>query len=136
MTKTAVLFTDTHWMTSAANMLYFEYLSNFYRGKKVGLVYDKTSSHCSKAVNNYVKYWNDNPDNTCTCVIECVDPCLTNVYQPPNIMYNKPCNALTRTKYNESISTQLVNVCKTIDEFNQKHHQSKQMFKSFGQIAV
>ena len=55
MTKAIVLFTDTHWMTSATNILYFKYLSNFYWGKKVGLVYDKAPSHCSKAVNDYVK---------------------------------------------------------------------------------
>ena len=34
MTKATILFTDTHWMTSATNMLYFKYLSNFYKGKK------------------------------------------------------------------------------------------------------
>ena len=36
--KSTVLFTETHWMTSTTNMLYFKYLSNFYKGKKVGLV--------------------------------------------------------------------------------------------------
>ena len=30
MAKATVLFTDTHWMTSATNILYFKYLSNFY----------------------------------------------------------------------------------------------------------
>ena len=55
MTKATVLFTDTHWMMSATNMLYSKYLSIFYRGKKVGLVYGKATSHCSKAVNDYVK---------------------------------------------------------------------------------
>ena len=54
-TKATVPFTDTHWMTSDTNRLYFKYLSNFYKGKKVGLVYDKAPSHCSKAVNDYVK---------------------------------------------------------------------------------
>ena len=34
MTKATVLFTDKHWMTSVTNMLYFKYLSNFYKGKK------------------------------------------------------------------------------------------------------
>ena len=29
MTNPTVLFTNTHWMTSATNMLYFKYLSNF-----------------------------------------------------------------------------------------------------------
>ena len=41
MTKATVLFTDTHWMTSATNMLYFKYLSNFYRGKKLVLYMTK-----------------------------------------------------------------------------------------------
>ena len=36
-TKATVLFIDTHWMTSAANMLYFKYLLNFYRDKKLDL---------------------------------------------------------------------------------------------------
>ena len=96
-------------MTSATNILYFKYLSNFYRGKKVGLVYNKSSSHCSKAVKDYVKYWNDNPNYICMFVIEFVDPCLTSVYQPPDVMYNKPFRALIRTKYNEYISTGLIN---------------------------
>ena len=41
ITKATVLFTDTHWMTSATNMLYFKYLSNFYRGKKLVLYMTK-----------------------------------------------------------------------------------------------
>ena len=41
MTKATVLFTDTHWMTSATNMLYFKYLSNFYKGKKLVLYMTK-----------------------------------------------------------------------------------------------
>ena len=56
-----------------------------------------------------MKYWNGNPDKTCTFVFEFVDPCLTIVYQPPDVMYNIPFEALIRTKYNESISTELIN---------------------------
>ena len=37
MTKATVLFTDTHWMTSVTNMLYFKYLSKFYKEKKLGI---------------------------------------------------------------------------------------------------
>ena len=36
-TKATVLFIDTYWMTSAANMLYFKYSLNFYRDKKLDL---------------------------------------------------------------------------------------------------
>ena len=41
MTKATVLFTVTHWMTSTTNMLYFKYLSNLYRGKKLVLYMTK-----------------------------------------------------------------------------------------------
>ena len=54
-----------------------------------------------------MEWWNDNPDRICTFVIESVDPCLTSVYQPPDVMCNRPFNALIRTKYNESISIEL-----------------------------
>ena len=89
-------------------MLYFKYFSNFYRGKKVGLVYDKAPSHCSKAINDYVKCWNDNPDRTCTFVINFFNPCLTSIYQPRGVMYNAPFKALIRRNYNESISIKLI----------------------------
>ena len=96
-------------MASPTNMLHSKYLSNFYKSKTVGLVYDKAPSHYSKAVNDYMKSGNNNPDNTCTFVIEFIDPCLTSVYQPPDVMYDKSFKALIRTKYNESISTDLIN---------------------------
>ena len=79
---------------------------------------------------------------------EFVDPCLTIVYQPPDVMYNKPFKALLRTKSNESISIELIKcnlnigdkykvsrdnlinfICQTIDELNEEYHQSKQILK-------
>ena len=130
-------------------------MSKFYRDKNVGLVYDKAHSHCIKAVNDYVNRWYDNPDNTCTIVIEFVDPYLASVYQPPDDIYNKPYKALIRTKYNESISTELIKgnlniedkykisrddlinfMCQTIDELIEKYHQSKQICKSFKQCGL
>ena len=114
-----------------------------------------TNSHRSKAVNDYVKCWKDNPDNTCTFCINFFDLCLTSVYQPPDAMYNKPFKVLVWIKYIESISTELTNgnlnigdkckvsrddlinfLCQTIDELNEKYHQSKQIFKSFEQCGL
>ena len=137
ITKATVLFADTYRTTSATNMLCFKYFSNFYQGNFFDLVYDNTPSRCSKAINDYVKAWNENPNNTYTFNIQFIDPCLTSVYQPPDVMYNKPFKALIRTKYNESISTELINgnlnigdkykvsrddlihfICQTIDELN------------------
>ena len=70
-------------------------------------------------------------------------------------MYNKPFKALIQTKYNESISTELIKgnlnigdkykvsrddlinfICQTIDELNKIYHQSKQIFKSFEQYGL
>ena len=59
--NTTVLFIETHWITGTTIMLYFKFLSNFYWGKKVGLVYDNAPSYYSKAVNDYAKAWNENP---------------------------------------------------------------------------
>ena len=102
-----------------------------------------------------MKCWNDNPDNTRTFVIEFVDPCLTSVYQSTDVMYNKLFKAFIRTKYNESISTELIKgnfnigdkykvsrddlinfICQTIDELNKKYYQWKQIFKSFEQCGL
>ena len=96
MTKAGVLFTDTHWMTSATNMEYSKYLSNFYQGKTFRLVYDKAPGYCIKSIDHYMKSWNETPNNICSFVNEFVDTCLTSVYQPPNVMYNKPFKALIR----------------------------------------
>ena len=41
VTNATVLFTDTHWMTSATNIIYFKYFSHFYRGKKLVLYMTK-----------------------------------------------------------------------------------------------
>ena len=86
---------------------------------------------------------------------EFVDPCLTIVYQPPDVMYNRPFEALIRTKYNESISIELIKcnlnigdkykvsrdnlinfICQTIDELNEEYHQSKQILKQFEQCGL
>ena len=102
-----------------------------------------------------MKCWNDNPDRICTFVIEFVDPCLTSTYQPPDAMYNKPFKALIRTKYNESISKELIKgnlnvgdkykvsrddlinfICQTIDELNEKYKQTRQISNSFEQCGL
>ena len=102
-----------------------------------------------------MKYWNDNPDWRFTFVIEFVDPYLTSVYQPPDVMYNKPFKVLIRTKYNESISIELIKcnlnigdkykvsrddlinfICQTIDELNEKYKQTRQISNSFEQCGL
>ena len=102
-----------------------------------------------------MKCWNNNPDRTCIFVIEFFDPCLTSVYQPPDVMYNKPFKALIGTKYNEPISKELnkgkinigdkykvsrddlVNfICLAIDELNKKYKKTRQIYNSFEQCGL
>lgn len=56
--------------------------------KKVRLVYDTAPSRCGKAVIDYTSKWNDNHENSSNFFVESIDPSLTSVYQPLNIMYN------------------------------------------------
>ena len=111
---------------------------SFLSRQKMKIAYDKAPSYNSKTLKNYVKYWNENPNNACAFVIQFVDPCLTSIYQPSDIMYNKPFKALIQTKYNQSTSTELINngniniadkckvsrdylinfICQIIDELN------------------
>ena len=70
-------------------------------------------------------------------------------------MYNKPFKALIRTKYNESISKELIKgnlnvgdkykvsrddlinfICQTIDELNEKYKQTRQIYNSFEQCGL
>ena len=80
---------------------------------------------------------------------------MTSVSLPSDVIYNKPFKSLIRTKYNESISTKLINsklsigdkynvsrgdlipfICHIIDELNHKYHPSKKIFKSFEQCGL
>ena len=70
-------------------------------------------------------------------------------------MYNKPFKALIRTKYNESISKELIKgnlnvgdkykvsrddlinfICQTIDELNETYKQTRQISNSFEQCGL
>ena len=70
-------------------------------------------------------------------------------------MYNKPFKALIRTKYNESISKELIKgnlnvggmykvsrddlinfICQTIDKLNEKYKKTRQMSNSFEQCGL
>jgi OTU-like cysteine protease/DDE superfamily endonuclease len=95
-----VLFTEKHWQTSATVIIYLESLRKMYHhaGKKViGLIWDKASSHNSEEV---VTYLNES-NQRCTpkIVVEFVDAGMTVVYQPPDVVINKPLKAAVRLQY-------------------------------------
>ena len=82
-------------------------------------------------------------------------PCLTSVYHSHDVMYNKSFKALIRTKYNESISKELIKgnlnvgdkykvsrddlinfICQTIDKLNEKYKKTRQIYNSFEQCGL
>jgi hypothetical protein len=42
-------------MTSNASMIYISYLTSMFRGKTIGLIWDKHSSHCSADVMEFIE---------------------------------------------------------------------------------
>lgn len=103
-------------MTSAINIAYFKYLSKYYANKKVGLVYNIAASYCSKTVIDWVNKWNGDTKNSCNCVVEFVDPSLTSVYQLLDVIYNKPFKVLIRKKYNDYLTSELINKNMTVGD--------------------
>ena len=94
----AVLFTENHWMTAETNILYLQYLLDMYDYKKrIGLIYDHAPSHVCAQVKLWVENYNLKAENCCKIFIEFIDPCLTSIYQPPDVVMNAPLKAKIRT---------------------------------------
>ena len=85
-------------------ILYFKYLANFYEGHVLGVVYDRASTHYSEGLMKFINKWNDTPSNKVQFVVEFIDASLTSVYQPPDILFNKPFKQLLKQKYNKFVS--------------------------------
>ena len=93
-----VLFTKNHWQTSSTVIIYLQYLRKLYPTKRViGLIWDKASSHYSEEVRHYIAQ--SNQTVTPKIVVDFVDPGLTSVYQPPDVVLNKPLKKAIRSKY-------------------------------------
>ena len=56
--RSSVLFTSNHWMTSETNILYLQYLIGLFKGRKIGLIYDNAPSHVSAEVMGWITSYN------------------------------------------------------------------------------
>lgn len=52
-------------------------------------MYNSAQCQLSSEVIRWIEDWNTKPNREYAFVIEFDDSCLTNIYQPPGIMYNK-----------------------------------------------
>ena len=102
-TRSVVLFTESHWMTSETNILYFQYLRQCYPDKRIGLVYDNAPSHISKQVTDWIDDYNSRSNYQNQFLVELIDPCLTSIYQPPDVVMNAPLKTKIRKLYQSHI---------------------------------
>ena len=101
--KSSVLFTSNHWMTAETNILYLQYLIGLFTGRKIGLIYDNAPSHVSAEVMDWITSYNSKAPPNEQLVVEFVDPCLTSIYQPPDVVMNAPLKRLVRQQYHDHV---------------------------------
>ena len=53
-TKSTVVFTPSHWMTTGMMILYFKQLKGLFPGKKIGVIYDYAPSHYSAEILEWI----------------------------------------------------------------------------------
>jgi hypothetical protein len=80
---------ESHWMTTQTAIIYLKFLINLFQGKKIGLIWDKHSSHYSEDVLRLID--NNNKDNNkkATIISALVDEGLTPIIQVPDVAVNK-----------------------------------------------
>jgi hypothetical protein len=76
-----VIFNESHWMTSNAAIIYLSYLINIFKGEKIGLIWDKHTSHYSEEVLQFIQNCNEDDSTTTSIVLELVDEGPTPIIQ-------------------------------------------------------
>ena len=90
-------------MTAETNILYLQYLVGLFEGRKIGLVFDNAPSHVSAEVMDWINLYNRKAPENEQLVVEFVDPCLTSIYQPPDVVMNAPLKRLIRQQYHDHV---------------------------------
>jgi hypothetical protein len=95
-----VIFNESHWMNSIAAIIYISYLQSIlFRGKTIGLIWDKHSSHyCDEVVEFIERCYADKATKT-KIVLELVDEGLMPIIQVPDVAVNKIFKALVKQRY-------------------------------------
>jgi hypothetical protein len=94
-----VIFNESHWMTSNASIIYISYLTSMFRGKTIGLIWDKHSSHYSADVMEFIERCNADNATETRIVMELVDEGLTPIIQVPDVAVNKVFKSAVKGKY-------------------------------------
>jgi hypothetical protein len=149
--KAKVIFNESHWMTSNAAIIYISFLMNIFHGKKIGLIWDKHSSHYSDEVLQFIDKCNNQETTTTKIITETVDEGLTPIIQVPDVAVNKVFKDGVKKLYHEFRSSlpvtvgkkitvtreQLVDfVLQTIDKINKKNEDQRSIADAFIQCGL
>ena len=149
--RAKVIFNESHWMTSNAAIIYISHLINIFKGKRIGLIWDKHTSHYSEDVLSLVKKCNEDESTTTTIVLELVEEGLTPIIQVPDVAVNKVFKSGVKQRYHQYRSTlpltigkkisisreQLVDfVLETIDDINNKNNDDPFIADSFRRCGL
>jgi hypothetical protein len=111
--RAKVIFNETHWMTSNAAIIYISYLISMFPGKRIGLIWDKHTSHYSDEVLQFIEKCNQ--DTTTThIVLELVDEGLTPIIQVPDVAINKVFKSAVKNRYHQHRAKMPVSIGKKI----------------------
>jgi hypothetical protein len=83
-----VMFTENHWMSEECMKIYLDRIRGLFPGKKVGITFDYAPSH-SKVLMQWILDENVADKTSTTLVVDYIDPCLTSIYQPCDIVVNR-----------------------------------------------
>ena len=91
-------------------MLYLNYIAELYqgRGMRVGLVYDHAPTHVCDTVEKALTDINANRPEEEELIVEYIDPCLTSIYQPPDVAVNGPLKKMIRGRIPQILSGSMV----------------------------
>ena len=91
-------------MTTETFVIYLDWLMDFYKGKKIGLIIDYAPSHDNVTLTKWVQKLTECKRDTQTVlIVEWIDKCLTSVYQPGDIAINKPLKDFVKKCYSNHI---------------------------------
>ncbi|KAH9154262.1 hypothetical protein AeRB84_003612 [Aphanomyces euteiches] len=94
--KSVVLFNSTHWMTQYILILFLGYLKVLYKGKSIGVIVDRATTHCSELVVEWL-----NSEKGKDIVVDYIRQDMTSVHQVGNIAIKKTLKSRIRSKYQD-----------------------------------
>jgi hypothetical protein len=97
-------------MNSNAAIIYISDVMNMFRGKTIGLIWDKHTSHYCDEVQQFIDRCNADKATTTRLVLELVDEGLTPIIQVPDVAVNKVFKAAVKKRYHKYWSEVPLNI--------------------------